>query len=52
MMPAPSAPADLDRDILAGILPRRPICSFPALLSTDADAQAWARTGVGAEQSS
>jgi BirA family biotin operon repressor/biotin-[acetyl-CoA-carboxylase] ligase len=38
----------LDPGILARALPRRPIRSYPALLSTDADARAWARMGIGA----
>lgn len=49
MMPAAArTPTDLEPGILAQALPRRPIRSYPALLSTDADAQAWARTGIGA----
>lgn len=49
MIPAaPSAPADLDHAILAEAMPGRPVRSYPALLSTDADARAWARTGIRA----
>ncbi len=48
MPAAPGAPADLGLDILARALPGRPVRSFPALLSTGADAQAWARAGIGA----
>jgi BirA family transcriptional regulator, biotin operon repressor / biotin---[acetyl-CoA-carboxylase] ligase len=37
--------ADLSPDALAAALPGRPVRAYPALLSTDADAQAWARAG-------
>lgn len=47
-MPAAAGPADLDRRALARALPGRPFRSYPALLSTDADAQAWARAGAAA----
>jgi BirA family biotin operon repressor/biotin-[acetyl-CoA-carboxylase] ligase len=40
--------ADLDRVVLERALPGRPVRSYPALLSTDADAQAWARAGADA----
>lgn len=36
---------DLEEAVLAALLPDRPIRSYPALLSTEADAQAWARSG-------
>lgn len=34
---------DLSRDVLAALLPGRPVRSYPALLSTEVDAEAWAR---------
>lgn len=37
---------DLDAVALAPFLPERPIRSYPALLSTEADALAWARAGA------
>lgn len=37
---------DLDPVVLAAVLPERPIRSYPALLSTEADALAWARAGA------
>lgn len=37
---------DLDPATLAGLLPERPVRSYPALLSTEADALAWARSGA------
>ena len=36
--------ADLAHDVLAEELPGRPLRTYPALLSTEADAMAWART--------
>lgn len=39
---------DLSLDALAELLPEREIRSYPALLSTEADAQAWARQGAPA----
>ena len=36
---------DLAADALAADLPGRPLRSYPALLSTEADALAWARAG-------
>ena len=36
---------DLSADALAAALPGRPARTYPALLSTDADAVAWARSG-------
>ena len=48
MSAAAGVPSDLDPDVLAQALPGRPVRSYPALLSTDADAQAWARTGASA----
>lgn len=48
-MPEAADPAaDLDRSLLERALPGRPVRSYPALLSTDADAQAWARAGADA----
>jgi BirA family biotin operon repressor/biotin-[acetyl-CoA-carboxylase] ligase len=38
--------ADLAAGALAEALPERPIRSYPALLSTEADALAWARSGA------
>ncbi|MFN2608407.1 MAG: biotin--[acetyl-CoA-carboxylase] ligase [Acidimicrobiales bacterium] len=46
--PAPGDAADLGREALAGALGRRPTRSYPALLSTDAEALAWARRGAAA----
>jgi BirA family transcriptional regulator, biotin operon repressor / biotin---[acetyl-CoA-carboxylase] ligase len=37
---------DLSRDEVAAALPGRPIRSYPALVSTDAEARAWARAGA------
>lgn len=37
--------ADLAHDVVAGELPDRPLRTYPALLSTEADAMAWARDG-------
>lgn len=37
---------DLAPERLADVLPGRPLRSYPALLSTEADAMAWARSGV------
>ncbi|CAN5196177.1 hypothetical protein BH20ACT24_BH20ACT24_12460 [soil metagenome] len=37
---------DLSSEALAALLPGRPIRSYPALLSTAADALAWARSGA------
>jgi BirA family biotin operon repressor/biotin-[acetyl-CoA-carboxylase] ligase len=37
---------DLDPSALAEVLGRRPLRSYPAVLSVDADAQAWARAGA------
>ncbi|MGH9182798.1 MAG: biotin--[acetyl-CoA-carboxylase] ligase [Acidimicrobiales bacterium] len=37
---------DLAHEELARALPERPLRSYPALLSTEADAQAWARAGA------
>ena len=39
---------DLSADALAAAMPDRPVRSYRALLSTDADACAWARAGVPA----
>jgi BirA family biotin operon repressor/biotin-[acetyl-CoA-carboxylase] ligase len=39
---------DLGAEELASALPERPMRSYPALLSTDADARAWARAGAPA----
>lgn len=39
--------ADLSAEALAAALPGREIRSYPAVLSTDADARAWARAGAG-----
>lgn len=39
---------DLSQEALAGLMPEREIRSYPALLSTEADAQAWARQGAPA----
>lgn len=39
---------DLTAEALATALPGRPLRSFPALLSTDAEARAWARAGAPA----
>jgi len=39
---------DLTVDALATVLPGRPIRSYPAMLSTEADALAWARQGAPA----
>jgi len=38
--------SDLNLDALARIMPGRSIRSYPALLSTEADAMAWARAGA------
>ncbi|MBA2318588.1 MAG: hypothetical protein H0V93_12545 [Euzebyales bacterium] len=38
--------ADLTAEALAPLLGDRPLRSYPALLSTEADAQAWARAGA------
>ncbi len=40
--------ADLSATELAGALPGRPLRTYPALLSTEADALAWARSGAPA----
>jgi len=37
---------DLDDSVLIQVLPGRPIRSYPALLSTESDAMAWARSGA------
>ena len=37
---------DLAEEALAGLLPDRPLRSYPALLSAEADALAWARAGA------
>ncbi len=37
---------DLSPATLMGVLPERPIRTYPALLSTEADALAWARSGA------
>ena len=37
---------DLSAEALAAVLPGRPIRAYPALLSTEADALAWARAGA------
>lgn len=39
---------DLDAEPLATLLPGRPLRAYPALLSTESDAQAWARAGAPA----
>lgn len=39
---------DLSTEALAGLLPGRPLRCYPALLSTEAEAQAWARAGAPA----
>jgi BirA family transcriptional regulator, biotin operon repressor / biotin---[acetyl-CoA-carboxylase] ligase len=39
-------PADLAADALAALLPDRPVRAYPAVLSTHADALAWARAGA------
>ena len=39
---------DLSLEALSGLMPERQIRSYPALLSTEADAQAWARQGAPA----
>jgi BirA family biotin operon repressor/biotin-[acetyl-CoA-carboxylase] ligase len=41
-----TAATDLSGDALAQALPGRPVRSYPALLSTEADALAWARAGA------
>lgn len=41
-----TAGTDLSGDALARVLPARPLRSYPALLSTEADALAWARAGA------
>ncbi len=38
--------ADLAREALAAALPERPVRTYPALVSTEADALAWARSGA------
>jgi BirA family biotin operon repressor/biotin-[acetyl-CoA-carboxylase] ligase len=38
--------ADLAAEALAAAMPGRPVRSYPALLSTEADALAWARSGA------
>lgn len=40
--------ADLSAEALADAVPGRPLRTYPALLSTDADAVAWARAGAPA----
>lgn len=40
--------ADLHDDALFDALPGRPVRSYPALLSTESDAMAWARSGAAA----
>ncbi len=40
--------SDLSAEALAEILPRRPVRCYPAMLSTEADALAWARTDAPA----
>ncbi|HWB73203.1 MAG TPA: hypothetical protein VG452_13395 [Egibacteraceae bacterium] len=42
----PLADDDLTADVLSAALPGRPLRSYPALLSTEADALAWARAGA------
>jgi BirA family transcriptional regulator, biotin operon repressor / biotin---[acetyl-CoA-carboxylase] ligase len=37
---------DLSPEVLVDALPGRPVRTYPALLSTEADAQAWARAGA------
>lgn len=39
---------DLSAEALADVLPGRPLRAYPALLSTEADAQAWARSAAPA----
>lgn len=39
---------DLSAEALAAVLPDRPVRAYPAMLSTEADAQAWARQGAPA----
>ncbi|MDQ3733446.1 MAG: hypothetical protein M3400_05495 [Actinomycetota bacterium] len=39
---------DLDDEALFAALPGRPVRSYPALLSTESDAMAWARAGAAA----
>ena len=39
---------DLDDSVLIQVLPGRPIRSYPAILSTESDAMAWARSGAPA----
>lgn len=41
-----SEAADLGRDELHRLLPGRPLRTYPAMLSTEAEAMAWARTGA------
>ncbi len=36
---------DLTLEVLADVLPGRPLRAYPAMLSTEADAMAWARSG-------
>lgn len=38
-------PSDLSAEALAELMPQRPVRSYPAVLSTGADALAWARSG-------
>lgn len=38
--------ADLSPEVLAELLPGRPLRTYPALLSTEADALSWARSGA------
>lgn len=40
--------SDLGGEALFGVLPGRPVRSYPALLSTESDAMAWARSGAPA----
>lgn len=42
----PGGGGDLSAAALSGALPGRPVRSYPALLSTEADALAWARAGA------
>lgn len=48
LTPTDGLAGDLDPAVLAAELPGRPVRSYPALLSTEATAQAWARQGAPA----
>lgn len=39
---------DLAEEAIAAVMPERPVRSFPALLSTEAEATSWARAGAAA----